>query len=197
MKLVLGTNNPGKLTEFQTLLTDVAEVISVYEILGVKTPDPEETGATFKANALIKAKIFAQETGELTVADDSGFEVVALNGEPGVHSKRFVSGSDADRNQAILQMITNTGSTNRTARFVSMLCLFDPVTQKAEYFQGTVEGTIAEQPEGSEGFGYDPIFIPDGYDSSMAALGQAVKNTLSHRAKAIQKLERYLRDLAS
>lgn len=191
VKLLLATNNQGKLSEMRAILSSLqVEVLSPEDVGVSKDFDVEETGTTFAENAELKARTFAQETGLLAVADDSGLSVVALNGEPGVYSKRFVSGSDSDRNQEILRRLGN--EKNRAAFFTSILCLYDPIQKKALCFEGKVHGDIGFMEAGNKGFGYDPIFVPKGYTKTLAELGSEVKNTISHRAKSIQKLKKHL-----
>jgi len=126
--------------------------------------DIAETGKTFQENAFLKARYFATNTGLLTIGDDSGLVVDVLDGFPGVSSNRWLEGSDEERNLSLLKKLTRTK--NRSASFVTALCLFDPVNKNAQYFEGRVEGKIALKQEGKFGFGYDPIFIPDGLNQT-------------------------------
>ncbi|HYD35439.1 MAG TPA: RdgB/HAM1 family non-canonical purine NTP pyrophosphatase [Vitreimonas sp.] len=192
MQLVLATQNAHKLAEVQAILNlpDVT-LLSAAEVPGLAEFDVEETGQTFHANALLKAQAFAEKSGLVALADDSGLAVTALNGQPGVWSKRFVPGSDHDRNQEILRLLGN--KTDRSAKFVSVLCLYDPVQTHAEYFVGEVNGHIGNSEKGTQGFGYDPLFIPEGYEQSFGELGAETKNKLSHRARAIEKLKVWLK----
>lgn len=127
----------------------------------------------------------------LTLADDSGLEIEALGGAPGVHSKRFFPGTEAERNQKILEMLSD--KTDRSARAVSVLCLYNPITKNALYFEGILRGQIGFEEKGQEGFGFDTIFIPNGQEKSLAELGISYKNKISHRAQALQKLVEYLK----
>ena len=154
--------------------------------------DVEETGSTFHQNAKLKAEFFANKTGLLTVADDSGLEVEALEGFPGVASKRWLSGTDQERSLALLKKLES--QSNWQARFVSVLCLHDPQQKTEKYFEGEVQGRIAKEIRGEQGFGYDPVFIPEGYDKTFGELSVNVKNQLSHRARAFAKLKKYLRE---
>lgn len=188
LSLLIATNNPNKLSEFQTLLSQIN--------FEVKSPDvdldPEETGSTFQENALIKAKAFALAYPDnWIVAEDSGLIVDALNGRPGVYSKRY-GDDDLHRNQKLLEELKNTKGADRSARFQTTICLIQ--NDQIKYFTGIVEGKIADSIRGTEGFGYDPIFIPEGHDQTFAELGQSVKNQLSHRARAIRQLVKYLKD---
>lgn len=190
MELLFATTNAGKLTEAQACLAASAwRLLSLTDFPQLVGMDVEETGKTFAKNALLKAQAYGSLTGVLTVAEDAGLAVNALDGKPGVYSARYAE-SDQARNTRLLSELT--GFEDRTAQFISVLCLYDPVADTAEYFTGTVEGTIADQPKGEAGFGYDPIFIPDGYTQTFAELGIEQKNKLSHRAKALQKLAEYL-----
>ena len=192
MRLVLATYNQGKLQEFRQLLADLnLEVVSCAD-LQPPVPDVEETGTTFAENALLKAQAVTDQTGELALADDSGFVVDFLNDAPGVYSKRFAPGSDADRNAAVLAQLDGVPVTQRRAAFVAVLCVTQP-DREPVYFEGRVAGSVAEASRGDQGFGYDPIFIPDGYTQTFAELGADVKNRISHRARAIEKLREYLK----
>jgi XTP/dITP diphosphohydrolase len=192
VRLLFASHNPHKLNEIQELLSSELELVTPAS-LGISTEfDPEETGDTFEANARIKAVAFAEKTGEICVADDSGLVVAALGGWPGVKSKRVHPGSDEDRCELILSRLN--GMPNRKASFVTVLCVYNPKTKKEQYVTGRVDGRIADEPRGEAGFGYDPIFIPDGYDNTFAELGQNVKNKLSHRARAIEALNTLLQN---
>lgn len=191
MELVLATNNANKLREIQAQLA--LSSVQVHSPLQVGVPadfDVEETGETFTENALLKAKSFSTLTKLPTVADDSGLMVTALNGEPGVHSKRWIEGSDHDRNLHLLKKLEN--AKDRSAVFITVLALYLPDSDQVHFFEGTVSGKIINEERGSDGFGYDPVFVPDGYDRTFAELGLDVKNRLSHRARAVQKLKTFL-----
>lgn len=188
MELVCATQNPGKLRELRELLAPLAITILTPAMVGLAEFDVEETGSTFQENAELKAIAFAQESGKHALADDSGLEVAALNGQPGVHSKR-IAASDAERIAWVLQRLADQD--NRLARFVTVMCLADP-DGRAVSFEGEVEGTIAEQPAGDSGFGYDPIFIPRGHTQTFAQMGQTEKNQISHRARALAKVRDFL-----
>ncbi len=191
LELVLATNNLNKLREIQAQLQVHGITILSAEEAGVPSSfDVEETGKTFVENAILKAKAFAAEAKRATVADDSGLMVTALDGQPGVHSKRWIPGSDEDRNDYLLEQLKS--KSDRSAQFVTVLALYLPNSDQVHTFEGTVEGTIAEKAAGTEGFGYDPVFIPTGYKQTFAELGVEVKNTLSHRYRAVQKLKTFL-----
>ncbi len=188
-KILMATKNKGKIAEFQKLLADLPiEVVSLDQVDN-SIVEPEETGATFEENAVLKATYYANATNLPCIADDSGLEVDALDKRPGVYSARYAPGSDSDRNEKILAELGE--NPNRTARFVSICSFVEPGKEPVS-FRGTVEGTIAEAQAGSAGFGYDPIFIPNGYTKTMAELGVEVKNTISHRAKALGQFVQWL-----
>lgn len=190
MKILVATQNQGKLAEIETVLRPVGIETTNPASEGLGELDVSETGETLAENALLKAQAFAAASQLPSLSDDSGLEVTALNGQPGVHSKRFAPGSDADRNRYLLSLLEN--ASDRSAVFKTVLCLYDPATQTATYFEGVLPGVIATESRGTEGFGYDPIFVPSGYQQTLAQLGVEVKNTLSHRAQALQKVRSYL-----
>lgn len=196
LSILFASQNSGKLREIQQVMQDLPVVIlSPADLPGpqaseVKRLDVAETAPDFAGNALLKARAFAEQTGQITLADDSGLELVAKPGFPGVASHRWHPGTDADRNQALLQLMKNWP--DRRARFVTVLCLYWPTSQKVFYFTGEIRGKIAEKVHGEAGFGYDPLFIPEGYQNSFAELGLAVKNQISHRSRALQQLKHFL-----
>lgn len=199
-KLLFASQNKGKLSEIRAILSPLPfEIISPLQLGEVNSGwsqltgvDIDETGSSLKENSLIKAQYFAQKTQLATVADDSGLLVEALSGFPGVSSKRWLAGSDDDRNLALLKKME--GVENRRASFVTVLCLIDLKQNIKKYFEGKVLGEIAHQPKGEEGFGYDPIFIPEGFNESFAQLGVEIKNKLSHRKMALLKLMQFLEE---
>jgi len=188
VKLVFASHNQGKVNEAKVILAGVD-----FQILSLNdceiTEEVEETGQTFADNALLKAQFYAQLCDANTVADDSGLEIMALNGWPGVNSARFISGTDADRVKAVLKKMV--GHQDRRAQFKTVICLVMK-DRPPQFFEGVIKGQLAQQPTGTNGFGYDPIFIPDGYDQPFAQLGMAVKNKISHRQQALEKLKAYL-----
>ncbi|MEK7273763.1 MAG: RdgB/HAM1 family non-canonical purine NTP pyrophosphatase [Candidatus Desantisbacteria bacterium] len=191
--MVVASKNTGKIEEIKSCLLDTLsiEVVSMSEYPDI--PEIIENGQTFEENAIKKAIIVAEYTKELALADDSGLVVDCLNGEPGVLSARF-GGEDIDdnsRNQLLLERIKNVCNQSfllslKTARFVCALAIATP-EGVVKTVQASCEGIIADVPCGEHGFGYDPIFIPDGYTSTFAELGMGIKNKLSHRAKALEK----------
>ena len=183
-KLLIATHNAGKIREYQSLLADLPlDVVSLDEA-GVDW-DVEETGRTFAENAILKASTYARATGLWTWADDSGLEVDALNGAPGVYSARYAGpgASDRDRYLKLIRELQAMGPVDRSARFrcVVAICLPDGKTLTTE---GAVAGQIIDSPRGSHGFGYDPVFLLPGEDVTMAELDQEAKNRISHRGQA-------------
>lgn len=195
MKLILASNNAKKLKELKAILADMdVEILSQREA-GCDF-EVDETGTTFDANAYLKAKAVFDATGEITVADDSGLMVDALGGEPGVYSARYAPGghdaSDKDRYEYLLKKLE--GVSDRRAKFVTSICCLMPDGRKIRT-SGECHGVILTQPHGEGGFGYDPVFMPDGYDESMAVLGTEIKNQISHRARALAKFKTELRKI--
>jgi XTP/dITP diphosphohydrolase len=193
-KLIIATGNAHKVEEFELLLKGLDfEVVSAKFCGGM--PDVDENGATFAANAQIKAEALkAQAPADAWVmADDSGLEVDALDGAPGIYSARYAraDASDADNVAKLLNELGAVAKSKRTARFHCVLCLIDPDGHISHY-NGNCEGRIDTTAHGSEGFGYDPVFIPEGYKETFGQLGNSVKSQLSHRAKAAADLRRVL-----
>ena len=191
--LLLGTRNPGKVREIESILGDVPWTIrSLQEFSGIETP--AETGDTYADNAIIKARFYARATGLCALADDSGLEVEALNGAPGVLSARYAGpdASDADRRKLLLSELARTPTDQRRARFVCAVAIALPDETLLNLSEGTCTGTIIFEPRGSGGFGYDPLFIPDGFDQTFAELSDTIKNQLSHRALALLKTREFL-----
>lgn len=185
MKLLIATQNPGKIKELTDMLSAWKEEIEI--IVPEAMEDVEETGTTFEENARIKAMAFAHKfPSTIAIADDSGLVVDALDGRPGVYSKRYGK-DDQDRNTKLLAEME--GKKNRKAKFVASVCIYGAGFD--ECFSGEVHGKIGFEPKGAQGFGYDPIFIPNGYSEPFGELGSEVKNTLSHRAKALEKVKEF------
>ncbi len=184
-KLVIASHNPGKVREIGELLAafDV-EVVSAGEL---NLPEPEETETTFIGNAILKAKASATGSGLPALADDSGLAVTALNGDPGIYSARW-AGPDKDFGIAMQMVQDDLGdSVDRSAKFVCALALAWP-DGHVETFQGEVHGAISWPPRGEKGFGYDPIFVPDGHDITFAEMEPEAKHAMSHRAVAFRQL---------
>ncbi|MBQ6194462.1 MAG: non-canonical purine NTP diphosphatase [Prevotella sp.] len=189
-KIVFATNNQHKLDEIRQILGSTFEVLSLNDI-GCHEEIPEDHD-TLQENALQKAKYIADHYDVDCFADDTGLEVEALNGEPGVHSARYAEGTDHDSEANMNKLLRKLGNNNnRRARFRTVIALIIR-NQGKKLFEGIVEGHIAYEKKGTEGFGYDPIFVPDGYDESFAQLGLDIKNGISHRARAVAKLAEYL-----
>jgi len=196
-RLLLATTNPGKLREYRALLAGLAAEVVTPDDLGLDM-EVDETGATFEANAALKARAFAAAAGLPALADDSGLEVDALGGFPGVVSARWVAGTDADRVTALLDRLAGLPAASRSARFRAVVALAMPGGH-VESASGAVEGRIATAPRGDGGFGYDPVFLIEdgGYGGTvtMAELAAEEKNRLSHRARAVAALGPRLRSL--
>jgi len=189
MKIVFATNNKHKLEEIKDILGKDFEIVSLAEI-GCHEDIPE-TGLTLEENARQKSSYVVEHYGQNCFADDTGLEVDALNGEPGVHSARYAEGTDHDSEANMRKLLSKMSNVKeRTARFRTVISLI--INGVEHQFEGRVEGRIATEKHGKEGFGYDPIFIPEGYDKSFAELGEEVKNQISHRARAVKKLAEYL-----
>lgn len=199
MDLLIGTTNPGKLREYSALLEGLpARLLSLRDV-GLRSFDVEEPYETFEENALHKATIYARQTGLLALADDTGLVIDALNGRPGVYSARYAGpeATDRDRYQRILSEMADVPGGQRAARFVCVLAVVSPDGAISETARGTVEGQIGTEPgQGSEGFGYDAIFIPGGYHVPMSDIPLAEKNALSHRGAAARALLPKLRRIA-
>ena len=183
--LVIASHNPGKVREIAELLAPhKVQVISAGE-LGL--PEPEETGMTFAENAAIKAHAAARGAAKPALADDSGLAVAALGGQPGTHSARW-AGPGKDFHAAMERVERELGQTaDRRAAFVCALCLAWPDGAE-QTFEGRVEGTLVWPPKGDHGFGYDPMFVPEGFDVTFGEMDPAQKHAISHRARAFQKL---------
>ena len=186
--MIFVTNNRHKLEEVSAILGDSIELKSLKEI-GC-TDDIPETAETLEGNALMKAHYISERYGQDCFADDTGLEVDALDGAPGVYSARYAGpGHDSEANmQKLLKELD--GKNDRHAQFRTVIALI--IGGEEHLFEGVVKGTILEEREGEGGFGYDPIFRPEGYDHSFASLGDEVKNHISHRARAVEKLVEFL-----
>jgi XTP/dITP diphosphohydrolase len=193
-RLLVATNNKGKLAELNGLLAGLPlELVSLAD-MGC-TVEIEETGSTFAENAALKARGYARLANLATLADDSGLEVDALDNRPGVFSARY-GGADLGFDQKmslLLGELERTGGENRTARFVCSIAIADPVGELVHSAEGICNGTIAQKPSGKGGFGYDPLFIPDGYENTFGELPEAVKQKISHRFRAFEQIIPFLR----
>ncbi len=182
-EIVLATTNEGKIKELQKLLSNLnLKFLSLRDYPEIQIC---EDGKTFEENAKKKAVLVAKHTGKCSLSDDSGLEVACLNGFPGIHSARWAS-TDTERNVLLLEMLKDIPSKLRQAKFVSVIAIASP-TGKVELVRGECAGLIALEPEGTEGFGYDPIFFYPPYNKTFAQLGIELKNKISHRSIAINK----------
>jgi XTP/dITP diphosphohydrolase len=187
--LLLATHNQGKAKEFATLLHGLVE--EVKSAADFNLPEPEETETTFTGNALLKARAGCAATGLPTLADDSGFAVDALNGDPGVYSARW-AGPDKNFQMAMEKVNDRLEDTaDRGAAFIAVLALVYPDGREIT-FEGRCEGQAVWPPRGDGGFGYDPMFQPDGFDQTFGEMTADQKHAISHRAKAVTKLKHYL-----
>ncbi|MXZ00769.1 RdgB/HAM1 family non-canonical purine NTP pyrophosphatase [Candidatus Poribacteria bacterium] len=190
MKLVLATHNQGKVRELTKMLHKRGRAGEPVETISLQNypnaPEVVEDGQTYLENAVKKASVIAEYTGHLSLADDAGLEVDALNGAPGIHSKRWAGddATDAIRIAKLLQALE--GAQDRRARFVAAIAVVHPGSDP-EGVLGVCDGHILHTPRGESGFGYDPVFVPDGYEQTFAELGENIKNEISHRAKALQQ----------
>ena len=187
VKLLIGTNNPGKLEELTSLLIDAPFALVSLSDAGIDT-DVAETGSTLEENATLKATTYARLSGMPTLADDSGLEVEALGGEPGVHSSRYAGpgATDSQRIAHLLEKLDNISEAAWNARFRCVIAVAWP-DQPCEVFAGECPGRIVKAPRGDNGFGYDPIFMLPELGKTMAELSSQEKNRVSHRSKAAQK----------
>ncbi|CAK7057902.1 MAG: dITP/XTP pyrophosphatase [Parabacteroides distasonis] len=191
-KLVFATNNSHKLQEVSKILGDNLELVNLHDINCQE--DIPETADTLEGNALLKARYIKEHYGFDCFADDTGLEVEALNNAPGVYSARYAGpGHDAQANMQKL-LCEMEGKENRKARFRTVIALI--LDGKEYLFDGIINGVITAEKKGESGFGYDPIFMPDGYTQTFAELGDDIKNTISHRALAVHKLAEFLSSLS-
>lgn len=186
-RIIIATGNAHKVEEFEALLHGAAVEIESAKVCG-GMPDVDENGDTFAANAQLKAEALRSITpeGAWVLADDSGLEVDALNGAPGIYSARYAgtTATDQENVDKLLGALGEVSEGARSARFKCVLCLISP-EGSVDFFEGSCEGEISFEPKGESGFGYDPVFIPEGYAQSFAELGEEIKGALSHRAKAV------------
>lgn len=196
MRLVIATRNNKKKEELLSLLGDLVKVITLDEIPGV--PEVKEDGLSFAENAQKKAEQVAIATGEYVLADDSGLEVDALQGQPGIYSARFAgeAANDNQNNRKLLELMKEVPWEKRTARFRCVIAVAN-ANNWLEMVEGVCEGRIGFEPRGEGGFGYDPLFIPEGYDQTFAELSAEVKNAISHRGRALKKAEVILKMIFS
>ncbi|HLR21076.1 MAG TPA: XTP/dITP diphosphatase [Tissierellaceae bacterium] len=195
-KLILSTNNTNKVEEIKDILKDLPiEVLSKKDI-DMGNLEVVEDGDTLEANSEKKAKILSSKIEYMVMADDSGLFVDSLNGEPGVYSSRYggEEGNDKKNNEKLLNEMKDVSIERRTAKFKTVIALIKD-REETIFIRGECKGYIGLKPEGDKGFGYDPLFIPEGYDKTFAQLDNDVKNKISHRAKALEKIKDVLTDL--
>lgn len=202
MRLILATNNSHKLSEIKDILGEGFDILSLKDV-GINT-DIDENGETLLENSRIKAMSVSSILEKnnypypfIVIADDTGLLVDELNGEPGIYSARY-AGSEGHDSEANMRLLLSKleGKENRKAHFSTFITYIekkDAYTTYMKYFEGRIDGTILKEKHGTEGFGYDPIFQPDGYDKSFAELGLEIKNNISHRARAIQQLADFIK----
>jgi XTP/dITP diphosphohydrolase len=191
--LLLGTRNPGKVKEITSILAPAGwSFCSLQEFKTVDTA--REDGDTYSENAIAKAQFYAAATGLTALADDSGLEVAALAGAPGVFSARYAgeNASDSERRALLLSELAKTGDAERRARFVSVVAIACADGTVLNVSEGICEGMITLAPRGTGGFGYDPLFIPNRYHETFAELPETIKNQISHRAQALIKTKQFL-----
>ncbi len=188
-QLIFATHNKNKVFEAKAILKNKIALISLDE-LGFHE-DIAETGQTFEANATLKAEYISQYFNLPCIADDSGLIVAALNGAPGLYSARYAGIPKNDTNNNALLLKNLKGINTREAYFITVIAYAIP-QQITQYFEGRIEGKISEAQKGTNGFGYDPLFVPNGYSETFAELDQSIKNKLSHRALALKKMRDFL-----
>ena len=188
MEITLGTGNPHKVFE----INEIVKSLGYEDIVFVPVKgefNPEENGSTFEENSLIKAKEGAKLSGTYTLADDSGLCIEALNGAPGLYSARYAGTQDEKIERILSEM---KGASNRKAKFVCCMTLVDGNGETVHSCLGECHGQIIEERKGANGFGYDPIFLPDGYNITMAEMSEEEKNTISHRGNALNKMLKFI-----
>jgi len=192
-ELLIATSNRGKVRELDSLLSNLPIRLKTLSNLdGII--EVEETGSTFRENAELKAAGYAMRSSAWSLADDSGLEVAALGGAPGVYSNRYAGegASDAAKMEKVLSQLAAVPNAVRDARFVCAMSIADEAGKIVFTTEGFCPGTIAKKPRGTNGFGYDPIFIPDGFDRTFGELSDDIKQQISHRARAVAEIIRYL-----
>jgi non-canonical purine NTP pyrophosphatase (RdgB/HAM1 family) len=197
MEILIASQNKGKIREFQELLTSLGyEVIGLVDI-GLGEMEVEETGTTFEENALLKARAYGEASGKLAVADDSGLVVDALEGRPGVYSARYGNvPSEAGRRAYLLNEMKDIPEAERSAHFISVIAVYDPKDGQSYTIEGRVDGQILfEERDSGQGFGYDSLFLPDGFSQSFGEMSAEEKHKISHRGRAVAKLPELLRKI--
>lgn len=190
MRILFSSQNKGKQNEAKELLKSLdVDLVFPDQFKEFENFEVEETGSTFAENSLLKATKYAERVNLPSIADDSGVIIDAMDGLPGIHSNRWFDGTSDQRNQEVLNRLANIADNDRTARYVTSACYYDPVSKKHTIYEETVEGKIGYEIIGDEGFDYDRIFIPNGYDKNFAQLGNKIKNSMSQRSKAFSKIK--------
>jgi len=191
-KILIASENSHKIGEFRNLFGGGFEVHSLNDY-NFSEKLPSEGDVSYEENANVKARYVGERLGMLTLGDDSGFEVDALHGEPGIHSARFMgTGDSVLQRREILRRLK--GQSNRKARFVCVLAAYDPILKRSQYFRGEVNGKVSDLERGTRGFGYDPIFIPDeGDGKTFAEMSDSDKNRISHRSQAVALFRDFLK----
>ncbi|MDQ3172871.1 MAG: non-canonical purine NTP pyrophosphatase [Acidobacteriota bacterium] len=193
LEILIGTGNRGKVTEIKRVLKNLPLKLHVItDFPGIRPP--VECGGSYAENAIIKAQSYAGQTGLWTLADDSGLEVASLNGLPGLRSARFGGEglADAGRTNLLLSELLAVGDDERSARFICAVVIAKPTGEVINVAHGLCQGNITNAPSGHEGFGYDPVFMPTGYKMTFAAMPFLLKNTISHRGKALAATREFL-----
>lgn len=195
VKILIATHNTGKLEEFRSMAARFPidfDFLDSFEGIG----EVEETGTTFEENAILKARAYANRSGMYTLADDSGLEIEALGNRPGVYSARY-GGADLsfpEKMELVLEEMANSPIKSRNARFVCSIAFSDPDGRILKSVEGICTGTMADRPRGNYGFGYDPIFVPEGFEQTFGELAKEIKDTISHRAAALNQIMPFLLD---
>ncbi len=194
IRIIVATQNKHKIEEIAAIVNIPGVIVCSRDQAGVPPFEIEETGSTFEENSYIKAKSIMDITGEITIADDSGLEVDSLNGEPGVYSARYAGedATDGDNNEKLLKKLEGLPMDERGAKFVSVITLVHPNGTKI-VARGECEGHVITAPRGTSGFGYDPLFVPEGYERTFAELTKDEKNKISHRSRALAQLSKSLK----
>jgi len=195
-KLLIASKNKGKVSEIKNTLADMGfEILSLEDVPGDdKLKEVEEPAITYEGNAIIKAMTIGNRFRMLTLADDTGLEIDALDGRPGVNSSRYADGTTAGRNKSVLDEMRGMPDEKRTARFRSVIAIYDPETEKVQTCEGKIEGIIAREPKGENGFGYDPIFYVPELEKTLAEISFSEKSSRDHRARAMSKVKEILRE---
>lgn len=189
-EIVVASHNQGKVDEFADLLKDYAG--KFYSAVELDLPEPEETGTTFAENAILKARSAAEHSGKVSLADDSGLCVNALDGAPGIYSARW-AGPERDFSMAMDKLnLAVAESENKSAYFICVLAMATPGKDDVDIFEGRIEGQLIWPPRGEKGFGYDPMFVPEGYNKTFAELNMDEKRAISHRSRAFDAFTQFL-----